>query len=400
MREPYLDRYRREFATGFIKGKENEAVSSLRVVHLTVYRDLPSGIRKQLRWENSASKRLIDVEWNTVAVHGGTAVEPFEKRIPLLFRPMFLRNLYGWLTARQLSRTHHVVLLRHMPFDPFALVFAPFFHNRVSVHHSREWEELPLIRPGLTGRLAGALERITGWVAVRCAMGVMGVTTEIARFQVDSRAPGKPAGLYANGVDLDTVAEVSDHRTDNAVQVVFMSHTFSEWHGLDRLIDAVRDAPQIPDHLTIHLIGHLSEPLQKQIAALGSRAKVIRIHGFLETEVYRTLLAEADVGLGSLAMDRQNMREGATLKVREMLGMGLPVYSGHADTALRNGFLFYKEVSAVDILDLDRFGRKMKRYSRSEVRAAAAPFIEKAATMQIAAQWLRKLCAGDFTVNN
>lgn len=369
------------------------ASTPLRVVHLTVYRDLPSGIRKQIKWEQSASKRLTDVEWTSVAVHGGTAVEPFEQRIPRLFRPMFLRNLFGWLTVWRLARTHDVVLLRHMPFDPFTLVFAPFIRNRVGVHHSREWEELPLIRPGLSGRLAGALEQITGWVAVRCAMGVMGVTTEVARFQVERRAPGKPAGLYANGIDLETVTEVADRRDDAAVQVVFMSNTFSEWHGLDRLVDAVGDASAIPDRLTIHLIGHLSEPQKQQIAALGARAGIFRVHGFLETEAYRALLAEADAGLGSLAMDRQNMREGATLKVREMLGMGLPVYSGHADTALDAGFPFYRHVDEADIAGLDRFARDMKRHSRSEVRAAAAPFIGKAATMQAAADWLRGLCA-------
>lgn len=375
---------------------ENSDTDPLRVVHLTVYRDLPSGIRKQIKWEQSASKRLKDVEWTSLAVHGGAALEPFEKRIPHLFRSMFLRNLYGWLTARRLARTHDVVLVRHMPFDPFALLFAPFIRNRVSVHHSREWEELPLIRPGLAGRLAGALERVTGWVAVRYAMGVLGVTSEIARFQVDSRAPGKPAGLYANGIDLNTVDKVADLRNNTAVQVVFMSNTFSEWHGLDRLVDAVRDTAVIPDNFSIHLIGHLSEPQKQQIAALGALAKVFCIHGFLETDAYRTLLAEADVGIGSLAMDRQNMREGATLKVREMLGMGLPVYSGHADTALSSDFPFYHQVAAIDIVGLNQFGRDMKRHSRSEVRAAATPFIDKAATMQVAANWLRCLCSGSF----
>lgn len=368
--------------------------NTLRVVHLTVYRDLPSGIRKQIKWEQSASRNLKDVEWTSLAVHGGTPVESFEKRIPRLFRPMFLRNLYGWWTAKQLAKTHDVVLMRHMGFDPFALLFAPLIRNRVSVHHSREWEELPLIRPGVAGQLAGALERITGRVAVRSTMGVMGVTTEIARFQVDSRAPGKPAGLYANGIDLDTVDEVADYRTDDAVKVVFMSNTFSEWHGLDRLVDAVRDAAAIPVQFTIHLIGHLSEPQRQQIAALGSRAEVFRVHGFLETEAYRALLAEADVGLGSFAMDRQNLREGATLKVREMLGMGLPVYSGHVDTALDTEFPFYHHVDSVDIAGLEQFAHSTKKHSRFEVRAAAAPFIEKAATMQAAAEWLRGLCAG------
>lgn len=367
--------------------------ASLRVVHLTVYRDLPSGVRKQIKWEQIASKRLEGVEWASLAVHGGAAVELFERRIPFALRPMFLRNLYGWLIAMRLARAYDVVLLRHMPFDPFAFMFAPLIRNRVSVHHSREWEELPLIRPGFVGRIAGALEQITGLFAVRCAIGVLGVTTEIAQFQVDNRAPGKPAGLYANGIALDAVDLVGDRRSSTAVHVVFMSHTFSEWHGLDRLVNAALHSPIVPDCLTFHIIGHLSKLQKIQIADLGPRATLFRLHGFLGTDAYCNLLSSADVGLGSLAMDRQNLTEGATLKVREMLGMGLAVYSGHADTALDPGFPFYRKVSSLDLADLVLFARSMKHHSRLEIRKAAAPFIDKAATMQVTAEWLRELLA-------
>ena len=49
----------------------------------------------------------------------GEPVQSFERRIPALFRPMFLRNLYGWLVIKRLARSYDIVLLRHMPFDPF-----------------------------------------------------------------------------------------------------------------------------------------------------------------------------------------------------------------------------------------------------------------------------------------
>lgn len=368
----------------------------LRVVHVTFRKVMTPGVRKQVSWERSASDRLTGVEWASVALHCGEPVEDFEKRVPIFLRPMFLRNFYAWLIVIRMARTHDVVLLRHIAFDPFALIFAPFIRNRVSVHHSREWEELPLIRPGLAGRLAGALERVTGKVAVRCTMGVLGVTNEIAQFQVNIRAPGKPAGLYANGIDLETVAMVDDRRDAETVQVVFMSNTFNEWHGLDRLVDAVRRAPSIHERLVIHLIGKISKSQRENIEALGDRAQVFSIHGFLETQAYSTLLAQADAGLGSLAMDRQNLNEGATLKVREMLGMGLPVFSGHTDTVLSTDFPFYLKVSQINIKELEQFAREMKRHSRSEVRAAATPFIEKSATMQVAANWLKTLCSKNF----
>jgi glycosyltransferase involved in cell wall biosynthesis len=222
-------------------------------------------------------------------------------------------------------------------------------------------------------------------------LGVIGVTSEIAHFQVDTRAPGKPAGLYANGIALDAVDLVDDRRSAQAVNIVFMSNTFSAWHGLDRLVDAVRDAPSIPDNLVFHIIGHLSQLQNRQISALGLRANLFRVYGFLEEDAYRQLLSTADVGLGSLAMDRQNLTEGATLKVREMLGMGLAIYSGHVDTSLPLDFPFYRKVKFLDIADLVLFARSMKQFSRLEIRQSSAPFIEKFATMKVASDWLRLL---------
>lgn len=363
-------------------------------MHLTVYRDLPSGIRKQIKWEQQASEHLDGVEWSSIVVHGGEALETFEKRIPFLFRRMFLRNMYGWLVAKRLSRSYDIVLFRHMPFDPFVFLFAPQIPNRVSVHHSREWQELPLVRPDFFGHLAGLVERITGRFAVRSAIGVIGVTSEIAHFQVETRAPGKPAGLYANGIALDAVDLVDDCRSANAVNIVFMSNTFSAWHGLDRLVDAVREATSIPDNLVFHVIGHLSKLQKRQISALGLRANLFQLYGFLEEDSYRQLLSTADVGLGSLAMDRQSLTEGSTLKVREMLGMGLAVYSGHVDTSLPLDFPFYRKVNFLNIADLERFARSMKKFSRLEIRQCAAPYIEKVATMKVASDWLFRLFIG------
>ena len=367
---------------------------TFRIIHLTVYGKLPSGIRNQIKWEQAASKHLVGAEWLSLAVHGGAPVETFERRIPSVLRPLLLRNLYGWFVALRLSRACDVLLVRHMVSDPFVLIFAPLISNRISIHHSREWEELPLIRPGFTGRLAGLIERFTGMVSVRFALGVMGVTTEISRFQVAHRAPGKPAGLYANGIHLDAVQVANDDRSPNDVNIVFMSNTFSAWHGLDRLVDAVRDSLLLPENLTFHIIGHLSDRQKSRIVELGLRSPLFRLHGFLEASAYRDLLALADVGLGSFAMDRQNLKEGATLKVREMLGTGLPVYSGHVDTAIPSDFLFYKSVAEINLSELSSFARSMKRFSRLNVRTASAPYIDKVSTMQVAADWLHDLMRG------
>ena len=365
----------------------------LRIFHLTVRRELTPGQRNQIFYESQAGELLEGAQWTTLAVHNGARVHPFERPIPWPFRPLLLRNLYGWLLLARVSREYDYVLLRHMPFDPFVFLFAPLIRNRLGVHHSKEVEELPLIRPGLVGETAAALERISGRFAIRRSVGILGVTGEIAKYEHDTRAPGKPYTSYPNGIDLDVVQVLDDHRRDEAIRIAFVCGTFNAWHGLDRLIDAVAAAPEevVAGDFIIDLIGRLPDALRQRLEDLGERQRVFRVHGRLIGAAYRAALAEADIGLGSLALDRQNMQDGSTLKVREMLALGLPVYSGHRDSALPDSFPYYLARPAVDLGEINRFALQAKALSREQVRVAAEPYISKRNAMQNVADWLRQL---------
>src|SRR5690606_7429253 len=85
--------------------------------------------------------------------------------------------------------------------------------------------------------------------------------------------------------------------------------------------------------------------------------------------------------LGSLAMDRQNLNEGATLKVREMLAMGIPVYSTHIDTALPPSFLFYRYDKKISINNIISFAKDQKSIRRSIVRDSSIRYISKKENM-------------------
>lgn len=350
----------------------------LQVIHITAVREISAGQRKQLKYEYCASHKLENINWTTLVLHTGVPVEPFERRIPLAFRFLFLRNLYAWCIALRLAKDVDFILLRHMTFDPFALLFAPLIKNRVSVHHSREVEELLLIRKGFMGRMASSLEKITGKFAVKRAIGVLGVTNDIAQYQSHISIPNKPYHTYPNGISLDEIILANDNRDLHEVSVVFICGTFSEWHGLDRLIKAVDDIQtNVSEILKIHLIGKLSDFQKQEINATDIRRKVFNLHGTLRTDQYMQVIEKCDIGLGSLAMDRQNLVEGSTLKVRELLAMGIPVYSGHIDTALSSNFLFYNYTKHLEIDNMIEFAKNMKSYSRLEVRQAATPFIDK-----------------------
>lgn len=368
----------------------------MRVLHLSVFRQLTGGQRKQLQFEADAAKQLEEGCWDTLALHAGTPMEDFERRIPGPFRPMFLRTLYAWILMLRLSRQYDVVLCRHMAFDPFALLFSWFIRNRASVHHAKEMEELLLIRPGLQGQLASRLERLAGAISAKTAAGIIGVTEDIRQYELAVRKVDKPSYVYPNGIFFPGFQPAPDHRSPSVVNAVFICENFASWHGLDLLIDAASAYQPIEKdpRLNIHLIGSLTDAQVAQINAANSVNDIFVVHGSLLAKDYEPIMSVCDIGIGSLALSRKGLQEAATLKVREYLAIGLPVFSGHKDVAIPDDFEHYVngECSIDKILV---FGVKSKSVSRQAVRQLSRPFIDKAAILKRTMDWLAVEVASD-----
>ena len=76
----------------------NEPEKEYSILHITVVRELSAGQRKQLKSEYSASKKMErNITWKTLAFHTGKIHEKFERKIPIFFRLILLRNLYAWI---------------------------------------------------------------------------------------------------------------------------------------------------------------------------------------------------------------------------------------------------------------------------------------------------------------
>ena len=106
---------------------------------------------------------------------------------------------------------------------------------------------------------ASYLARITGFISSRQVKGIVGVTQEIADYQISVHKANCPAGFYPNGIDLSQIDLIEDYRRED-IHVVLMCGKFSPWHGLDRLIEAVKiyEASPLSDSgISIHLIGTL-----------------------------------------------------------------------------------------------------------------------------------------------
>lgn len=359
----------------------------MRVLHLSVVR-LSSGQRKQLEYEQRAAGELNGVEWHTLVLSDQSHDAYFVKQLPVGFRGVFSRKLYAWLWLLRHAHDYEVVLVRHMPFDPFALLFARWVRNRVTVHHSKEVEELRLVGRGWQGRAASWLEGITGHSAVRSGRGVLGVTDEIRRYQLANRgvAPEFPSGIYPNGIWVDDVNIVADERPSDRIEIAFLCGRFSTWHGLDLLLEEFERevvAKAVSKPITLHLIGQLPDQQKAQVRRLSEKLVNHRLalYGLMSAQEYRPIFARCHVGIGSLAMHRSGLEEGATLKVREMLAMGISVYSGHRDAAIPEEFPFYHR-GTVDLGEIIVFAEAVSGVARSEVQTEARQYIDKRACMQ------------------
>lgn len=350
------------------------------ILHITAVRELGSGQRNQLIYESNAAKKIKDVDWDTLAYHSGESIEKFERKIPWIFDFLIIRNLYFWLIVLKYSRKYDLVLLRHLSFDPFAYIFAPLVKNRVSVHHAKEMDELKLVRKGWKGKLASFMERYAGKFSVKNSLWVVGVTREIALYENQKRDLNKPFIIYPNGIDVHQIKISEDYRVNNEYNILFMCSYFTDWHGLDILLKSLNRL-DIEENFYIHLIGNLSRQQIQDINNHRYKCNFI-IHGVMNQQQYRDVISKCDVGLGSLAMFRQGLAEGSTLKVREMLAMGLPVFSGHKDVAFNEDFIFYQYSQDFNFYCLLDFCKKSKDFKRLEVRMAAQNMIEKIKIME------------------
>lgn len=353
----------------------------LNILHFAMLRQLTPGQLKQLDHEARAASYLNHVAWTTLAYHTGNEVKPYAKQLPFLFRPVFLRHLFAWIYMLRHHRKYDYIICRHIAFDPFSFFFARYIPNRIPVHHGIETQGLLSSRPGILGRLAASLEKYSVRSSLRYAVGIMGVTDEICSYHLENNAPNKnmPIIMYPNGIYLENVQTIDDKRSGIAYNIVFICGKFSKWHGLDLLLsDMLNDTEVLTYPGTLHLIGELTPDNQVLVTAINDQKKLFKVkhHGRLPYEAYSRILATCDVGLSSFALHRQGITKATTLKVREMLALGLPVYSGHADSAIPREFTYYR-IGDPSLREIIMFSNEMRKITREKVRNESTEYIDK-----------------------
>ena len=273
-------------------------------------------------------------------------------------------SFYFWL--RQVAVNYEVIILRYAVYDPFQPLYIVLSPIPVfTIHHAKEIDEIKLAK---YSRLKIWCERLFGYLSLRACHGIIGVTEEIVEYEVGRMGGGKARTfLYPNGIFIER-SNRSPHFEKKTPQLIFVCSNFSPWQGLDLLLESVRRSDKMFD---LHLVGRMSE---SQILESSRDPRVI-IHGECAPKDIQNLYEECWVGLSSFALYRQGLSQACSLKVREYLCAGLPVYSGHQDIFPKQ-FKYY-ETGGPNIDEIVSFAVTHRDVKRGDVRREARRFIDK-----------------------
>jgi hypothetical protein len=243
--------------------------------------------------------------------------------VPLLadYRTHTYRFSGAWGRVRATSRLvddarkylPDVVYLRYDLFFPQIRKLATEFPTVVEVNTLDTGELAALQRP-----MQRLYNRLNRRLLLGSASGFACVTHELAS---QTRAMfNRPTVVVANGIDLKR-ASVRPRVKRERTQAVFVGYPEHPWLGLDKLVWL---APRLPE-VDFALIGTGER-------ATGSLPPNVRSHNELGQDEITTMLSEADVAFGTLALHRNSMQEACPLKTRQYLAHGLPVVIGYDDT--------------------------------------------------------------------
>jgi hypothetical protein len=144
------------------------------------------------------------------------------------------------------------------------------------------------------------------------------VTHEIAERY--AKFPGARL-VSSNGIDLSRYAQLPAAQ-NLTPRLVFMGTPGQAWHGLDKIEWLARRRQD----WQFDVIG--------PSVSITDRSNLpnLTYHGELNRQQYESILAPADVAIGTLALHRKEMNEACPIKVREYLAYGIPTLIGYQDT--------------------------------------------------------------------
>jgi glycosyltransferase involved in cell wall biosynthesis len=250
---------------------------------------------------------------------------------PRLLRRLFRASRRAKLEVlKPVLESHDAVLLR-FPKAPlnYKLLFRQYGHRIITIHNTDEISEL-LLKKTLKRLLLVWLVKLIVPRLLRRVAGIIGVTEEIRRLEVQKAYPNIPLSMViTNGIDVEAVPFTEFKCYDGVeLHMVFVASHFQPWQGCDRLLAGI--ARHRGESVILHIVGEVDEEIRLLTKDISDRNGVL-FHGSLTGESLDRVMAQATLAVGTLALHRKGMRQACTLKVREYTSRGIPFFYAYDD---------------------------------------------------------------------
>ncbi|MCF4113141.1 MULTISPECIES: glycosyltransferase [Dethiosulfovibrio] len=300
------------------------------------------GVAKKVKGQVRHMSRYFDLSCLFVGNHDMTLAQTIADRedivlkdIPrsniLSYRVEGLRTAYDWISRHRPDYLY----LRYPLGCPFSALFT-YMVSRMGVkiiteHQSKEPHELRLLKKYHF--------MVSDWLFGRLTLLnvslIIGVTPEIRDFE-KNRAPHSSAVCMTNGIDVeDYPARHYESQSDKEGVDLLFCGALASWHGLDRLISAMAKFYECPVRLHIAGEGEEMDRLRSMVEKLPPMHSVT-FYGYLDKGEISDLFDRCDAAIGSLALDRNGLRQACTLKTREYAARGIPFVINYDDPDFRD----------------------------------------------------------------
>ncbi|MBS3912907.1 MAG: hypothetical protein KG003_00255 [Bacteroidetes bacterium] len=156
---------------------------------------------------------------------------------------------------------------------------------------------------------------------------ILGVTREIAEWnQKRSLFRKPPIFSLGNGVSAEGVSPHSGVNFDGKTikfMILIGAAKGATWNGIERILKSMKQYKG-EYKLELHVAG-ITDELE------GVKEPFIVQHGFLSGGALEQLVENCHIAFGAFAMDKIQLTEGSTMKMREYAARGIPCVYGHED---------------------------------------------------------------------
>lgn len=361
----------------------------MRVLHAAAMGEISSGIVSQMQWEQDAAIEA-GLDWDVKIF---TILDRNIENNDLFFCSNLKRNEYSTTTFRKeyynwLETQKDVVdcyVLRYSNFDFYQYKFIKKIGKPVYlVHHTLELPELKLNK-NIKAWLQYIGEWLFGRLSIASAQANVGVTEEIFDYEYARIGKKKKDKIvYPNGIFYHKdIKLLEDTRAKNIPEILFVASYFYPWHGLDLLIQSLNSCDR---EFRLHIVGHVCA---SDKTFVGCDHRVI-FHGHISQSEIEKLMSYCWVGLSSFALFRKNMKQACTLKVREYLKNGLPVYSDYKEV-FPEDFPFYR-IGKPNINNILDYAYTVNKESKLNISSEAEQYISK---VELLNKFYKKICMAE-----